>query len=533
MLRNIGLGRLGLVLGIGLFLCGRASAQPCVGDCNGNGAVTAGELTKVIAVILQCGGVADGCASVSGGCVNADKNGNGTITAGELTNIIFDILTFATGCPATGETPTNTVPPATNTPTRTPTAVPSPTATDTPMPAAAVCGDAIVEAGEDCDDGGTCIGGPNAGTSCTAESDCMGNGVCDIGARIGVSCASDADCPDGRCVHCKTFGGDGCAANCTTETDVPFDFVPGVVVKKCVGGPSDGMDCVNTPQCAPGECLSQISTGTSGGFVHDGILQIPLPVTGSEVLTIGRERDGRIPVIIKAASVKLDKISASILACACVRGLAGKTCGGTVFEPDGKTFSTSCIPGFTAGDSECAGKNPCTFVNGPGNASAGFIGCQSLTGTDADFTQESSMAVPPPPAPTPRPGSGLPILTLSGTGGPGSGIILNTIAIGPVMGRCTDFPTFCTDADPQEIRGIPQTLTLVTGTATATITNTADSIQSDGNIGPFSVMGTPFSCSQLSGQSPSASGVVLAGAFDALNQPTLSDIVVTFLFVAQ
>src|SRR5690242_6851662 len=40
------------------------------------------------------------------------------------------------------------------------------------------CGDGIVQSaiGEECDDGGTCVGGANAGTHCTAESDCLGNG---------------------------------------------------------------------------------------------------------------------------------------------------------------------------------------------------------------------------------------------------------------------------------------------------------------------------------------------------------------------
>src|SRR5262249_24351009 len=32
------------------------------------------------------------------------------------------------------------------------------------------CGNGVVEPGEDCDNGGTCVGGTNAGTHCTAES---------------------------------------------------------------------------------------------------------------------------------------------------------------------------------------------------------------------------------------------------------------------------------------------------------------------------------------------------------------------------
>ncbi len=113
--------------------------------------------------------------------------------------------------------------------------VPFPTTTpavtfdvDTGVPSA-VCGDGVVQAGEDCDDGGTCVGGDSAGSHCTAESQCRGNGVCTDGVRIGTSCAVDVDCPGSVCVHCRTFGGDGCAANCTAETDIAFDLIPGVV----------------------------------------------------------------------------------------------------------------------------------------------------------------------------------------------------------------------------------------------------------------------------------------------------------------
>jgi len=88
--------------------------------------------------------------------------------------------------------------------------------------------DGVVQAGEDCDDGGTCVGGDNAGSHCTAESQCRGNGVCTDGVRIDTSCRVDVDCPGSVCVRCRTFGGDGCAANCTAETDIAFDLIPGV-----------------------------------------------------------------------------------------------------------------------------------------------------------------------------------------------------------------------------------------------------------------------------------------------------------------
>lgn len=58
----------------------------------------------------------------------------------------------------------------------------------------AFCGNGVVEPGEDCDDGGTCIGGSNAGTHCTAESDCIGNGMCVGGTKAWTACADDSAC---------------------------------------------------------------------------------------------------------------------------------------------------------------------------------------------------------------------------------------------------------------------------------------------------------------------------------------------------
>ena len=79
----------------------------------------------------------------------------------------------------------------------------------------ALCGNGVVEAGEDCDDGGTCIGGSTPVRTARLRSDCIGNGVCVGGTHARTACADDAACPGGRCQHCVPQGGDGCAANCT------------------------------------------------------------------------------------------------------------------------------------------------------------------------------------------------------------------------------------------------------------------------------------------------------------------------------
>ena len=554
-----------IALGIGVLLAARANAAGCLGDCNGDGKVGAGELTKIIAIIGLCSNAPPlGCPAIPGSdkqCTAADKNSDGRIGANELTNIIANVLHFPpNGCPATSPTPTLTLGvQATSTPTASntvqPTATHTRTASPTPTPTlgAPVCGDGITQAGEDCDDGGVCTGGDNAGTPCTAESQCLGEGICSEGVKFGTACGGDADCPDAKCIHCKPFGGDGCAANCTFETNIAYDLVAGVpkackggtkdhqactavsdcpaapapsptprcaTVTLCLGGAKDGQFCTSNPDCPGGTCLTQALPGTSNAFLHDGSLRLSLPLKGAQVLTIGKLRDGMIPGIIKASSVVLERIPVGLLACACVRAIATKTCGGTVFDMDG-LGSTDCTDGYTDGPSVCtaAGKKPCAFVHGAGNSSSGLIGCNGLEGINLDFTQAAggSPILSYPPAPTPPVGSGLPVITLSGSGGPGSSIVLNSSAIGTANGTCAQAGAcvggankgkpctnnagcplstcagvatdeisgpdhvYCSnvgtpqDDDPFTSRGVPQTLPQVTGTATGLITNTTAS----------------------------------------------------------
>ena len=217
----------------------------------------------------------------------------------------------------------------------------------------AVCGDGTVNGDEECDDGGICTGGMNAGQPCTAESDCTGSGICVDGVKNATGCAADADCPGGACVHCKPFGGDGCAANCTTEADVVLNFLPGRV--------SGGM----------------LGPGTSGAMVF-GSITVPLPLSGQQILTVGKRRNGNIPGVIKADRVNIPRISVSGIGCACVRAVPAKTCGGTLFEPDGVTLSTGCSDGFTAGASACPPDKPCSFVHGRGKPDARRVARETL-----------------------------------------------------------------------------------------------------------------------------------------------------------
>ena len=365
-----------------------------------------------------------------------------------------------------------------------------------------VCGNGVVEFGELCDDGGLCIGGDNAGIACTNESDCQGTGVCISGLKAESVCAADSDCPASRCIHCKPVGGDGCATNCTTEHDIPVTLVSGVV---------QGLG---------------IEAGTSGAVVHGDVLTIPLPLSGTQVLTVGGDAgDGIVPFVIKATNVDLPRIPVSTLACACVRAVPAKTCGGAVFDADG-SLSTNCSEGFSAGASICASlsKRPCAFVHGPGNSAAGVFGCAGggLEGTSLDAEQDCGGSTGIPKSP---------ILRLVGSGPAGSAVLLTSTAIGTVVGSCrgTDSTMygadgeFCTDDDPPTTRGIVDTVPQVTGIATGTVHNANG--QNGVDVGPFSVSGAPFDCSAIA--TGLGSSGALVSAFTTCGQATVGDIVVT------
>ncbi|HVM95801.1 MAG TPA: hypothetical protein VMT89_05400, partial [Candidatus Acidoferrales bacterium] len=175
---------------------------------------------------------------------------------------------------------------------------------------AQTCGNGVTEAPEECDDGGICVGSSNAGTACTSDSQCTDGG------------------------QCKAFGGDGCAANCTTERDIPYNLVPGVV---------NGFD---------------LQPGTSG-VVANAFITLPIPLTGHLTLTVGKERDGQIPTVVRDNSIVFPAIPVLGQACGCVHGAAAETCGGTYTNSDG-TPAKDC----TGKPDACTGLKPCAFVHG-------------------------------------------------------------------------------------------------------------------------------------------------------------------------
>ncbi|MCK6556807.1 hypothetical protein L6Q96_19850 [Candidatus Binatia bacterium] len=249
-----------------------ASAQPqCPGDCNGNGAVGAAEVTKVITMMIKCpcsggfiGGAASGCPEVPGTdktCAAADYNGNSCVSAAELTRMIQNLILYAPGgCPPSGPTATPTTGVVVNTPTSTPTIVvvpntptstPSqvpptatatevpPTATATPLPPTVTptatitptMGTRVVPVriapggGGPLSCQGTCSSGPTPGKVCGNTADCGTGGTCggtkkcSGGPYKGLTCTGPGQCngcmPSARCtgagqpIACCTAAGKG------------------------------------------------------------------------------------------------------------------------------------------------------------------------------------------------------------------------------------------------------------------------------------------------------------------------------------
>ncbi|MCX8073229.1 MAG: hypothetical protein N3C12_12375 [Candidatus Binatia bacterium] len=360
----------------------------------------------------------------------------------------------------------------------------------------AVCGNGTVEEGEECDDGGICIGGPKAGEPCTSEEMCEAGGVCVGGARQGVQCNAHVDCPFGRCVRCRPFGGDHCAANCTKETDVVTNFVPGLVKG------------------------NELVPGTSGIIVNSGFLNLAIAVRGFQTWSIGKARDGQIPVAVRASSVDFPRVSVAGLVCGCARGIAAKTCGGTLFEADGVTLSRDCTPVLTAGDAECVGRFPCTFVNGPGNSAAGAVGCGGIEAVNISVARDCGAPESVPPNP--------PELVIHGANGPGSAVLTSSTLITAIIGSCTGSDPamgpdgeFCTDDDDWLASPRLQfTLPATTAAASAVIHNASN--QAGIDLGPVSAQGAPFDCQTL--EQGLAQGATLAGVLAACDQNPLGDL---------
>jgi cysteine-rich repeat protein len=157
--------------------------------------------------------------------------------------------------------------------------------------------------------------GASAVTSCPSfdtnsdESVAINELISAVNIALGSSCEGPTACGDGQmnvagetCDDGNNVGGDGCAANCTTEIRRPTTLDP-----------------------ARARSTVQLAT-----------LAIPLTMSGTQALTTGSPRDtevrgangevlfgiGEVPIVVKAEDVKFEPVPIFGLVCACVRGVA-------------------------------------------------------------------------------------------------------------------------------------------------------------------------------------------------------------------
>lgn len=472
-----------MLAGLLALLAAPVPAAACGGDCDASCHVTVDEIVTMVELALH-GGTA--------GCANGDANGDGTIDVGEIIVAINEALVGCTCRPP------------------------------------AVCGNGWVDDGEDCDDGGICIGGNRSGTTCASDDDCGldQDGVCVGGPNDLRGCAHDIDCPDGTCRRCKPFGGDGCSASCTIETTLPFSLRTEMSTAlgepdagTCAGDPTSPLTCHHDADCTgSGDFVSGICSRGSTAAIFSFVVDFPAALSGELPLVVGQAGDdGLVPVAIRADDVDLQRSDVGdALACVCPRVAVGATCGGLVFHRDG-TPASSCTEEFP-GAVPCPADLPCTAIHGPGNAGSGWIGCQGLAPESAELAIDCQ----PQSAASLQPA----VILAREYGGPGTAYVTVSTAIGIAPGPCAGERQasgpdgqYCTDDDPAQARGSLLQVPFVTGAATTTVHNAGGFPNAP--LGPYTARGAAFTCDAR--ELGSTTGAVLAGGYAACDQTTIHD----------
>jgi cysteine-rich repeat protein len=336
------------------------------------------------------------------------------------------------------------------------------------------------------------------------------DGICGDGVRQG-----SEQCDDGN-----NYGGDGCAANCTLESDLTLN-------------------------------LGSVETSKSNALVQSELFSIPLPITGSQVLTVGARRTrpvqgadgftnfapGDLPfaAVVAKNRGRLEPIAVPGLICACIRGVTLQACGGRPVSPADHSKICTLDVFENIDPSVCPANDACKPVFGPGVSLAGDLGCNGTRDLDYDFTLDSKTAA----ATFSRGGSEVDL----------GGTALSFDALGFIMdmGSCapdTMNPSKgadglpCTDDDDAGAQGQPQVLLLTTGTARASVLNAnsqdGKNIDGDSQCGDAecvtSTAGTATTCDDILDGAPA--GICMAGALASLGLPATGDIVVPIRYCA-
>lgn len=87
---------------LGVLLTTADARALCLGDCNLDGKVRAGDVTRIVRIINRCDGAASGCSAINGTdkeCVSADRNLDGLLKVDELMSVISNVISYPSGCP--------------------------------------------------------------------------------------------------------------------------------------------------------------------------------------------------------------------------------------------------------------------------------------------------------------------------------------------------------------------------------------------------------------------------------------------------
>lgn len=336
------------------------------------------------------------------------------------------------------------------------------------------------------------------------------DGVCGNGQREG-----SETCDDGN-----NYGGDGCAANCTLETDLTLN-------------------------------LGDQASTQSGAIVQTIQFSLALPITGSQIFTIGQPRtrpvrgaDGftnfegnELPFagVVEKNRGRIEPVVVPGLVCACLRNVTLQACGGRTVVPGDKSKICTLDVFENIDPSVCPANDPCKPVFGPGVSLAGSISCNGGRDLNYDLIANSSTLQ----------------TTFQRGGGEADvgGTALAYTALGLIFdgGSCSTEPPGgkkgpdgipCTDDDAVDVLGDPDLILLTTGSARGAVLNAnsqpGQNIDADSSCGQLpcatTADGAAKSCADL--LAGDAAGVCMAGAFAKLSEPATGDVVVPTRYCA-